>query len=76
MSIQQINQVMAITEEMPRCCGSLALQMYHHQLELIDQYRELARHAEELFTALCIDDPARVRRVKDAYMNWVADSYQ
>lgn len=76
MSIQQINQVMAITEEMPPCCGSLALQMYHHQLELIDQYRELSRHAEELFTALCIDDTARVRRVKDAYMNWIADNYR
>jgi hypothetical protein len=67
---------MAITEEMSPCCGSLALQMYHHQLELIDQYRELSRHAEELFTALCIDDPARVRRVKDAYMNWLADNYR
>jgi hypothetical protein len=73
MSIQQINEVMAITEEMPQCCGSLALRMYHHQLELIDEHRELLHHAEQLFTALCIDDRARIRAVKDAYMNWLHD---
>lgn len=71
VSIDKINEVMALTEELDPCCQSLACKMYGHQLDLLDEHSAALHHAGQLFEALVSNDTAFTRRVKKAYLDWL-----
>lgn len=71
MSIDKINEVMSLTDDLAPCCASIACRLYGHQLDLIDEHRAALHHAERLFSAVTADNPEFTRLVKKQYLDWL-----
>ena len=75
MSIEKINEVMALTDDLAPCCASLACKMYANQLDLLESHRDALYHAERLFTAICADQEQFTKLVKRQYLDWLATNH-